>query len=83
MIPSTERGFGECSRCKGTYSTRWKPAKCQRCGFHLGGTYQPATKKPKNCCPGAVVVIATKDMTIFSAKTEDRCFVMKERHVLL
>ena len=81
MAPSTKRGFGECPQCKGTYSTHWKPPKCQRCGFHLGGTYQPATKKPKSCCPGAVVVIATKEMTIFSMKTStrDNCsFVMKE-----
>jgi len=83
MIPSTstKRGFGECSRCKSTYSTRWKPAKCQRCGFHLDGMKEPATKKPKSCCPGAVVVLATKEMSIFSARTstrDDRCFVMKE-----
>ena len=42
---------------------------------------QLATKKPKTCCPGAVVVIATKEMSIFSAKTstrDDCCFVMKE-----
>ena len=42
---------------------------------------EPATKKPKSCCPAAVVVIATEEMSIFSAKTsthDDRCFVMKE-----
>ena len=78
---STKRGFGECPHCKNTYSTRWKPANCQACGFHLGGSKEPATKKPKSCCPGAVVVVATKEMSIFSAKTstrDDRCFVLKE-----
>ena len=83
MIPSscTKRGFGECPQCKGTYSTRWKPANCHGCGFFLGGSKEPATKKPKSCCPAAVVVIATEEMSIFSAKTstrDDRCFVMKE-----
>ena len=68
---STKRGFGECSQCKGTYATRWKPAKCQRRGFHLGGTYQPATKKPKSCCPGAVVVIATKEGDMFFCSHKD------------
>ena len=83
MIPSTctKRGFGECPQCKSTYSTRWKPANCHACGFFLGGSKEPATKKPKSCCPAAVVVIATEEMSIFSTKTstrDDRCFVMKE-----
>ena len=78
---STKRGFGECPQCKSSYSTRWKPANCQGCGFFLGGSKEPASKKPKSCCPDAVVVTATKEMSIFSTKTstrDDRCFVMKE-----
>ena len=83
MIPSmsTKWGFGECSQCQTTYSMLWKPVNCQGCGFFLGGSYKPAIKKPKNCCRGAVVVTATEEMSIFSAKTitcDDRCFVMKE-----
>ena len=82
MIPSTstKRGFGECPQCKGTYSTRWKPANCHGCVFFLGVSKEPATKKPKSCCPAAVVVIATEEMSIFSAKTstcDDRCFDVK------
>ena len=78
---STKWGFGKCPHCKNTYSTHWKPANCQACGFHLGGSKEPATKKPKSCCPGTVVVVATKEMLIFLAKTstcDDRCFVLKE-----
>ena len=82
MLPSTctKRGFGECPQCKSTYSTHWKPANYEVCGFFLGGSKEPATKKQKSCCSAAVVVIAT-EMSIFSAKTstrDDRCFVMKE-----
>ena len=83
MIPSTstKRGFGECPQCRHAFSNRWKPANCAECGFHLGGTKEPASKKPKICCPSAVVVISTEESTIISTKTstrDDRCFVLKE-----
>ena len=90
MIPSTskKRGFGECPPWKSTYSTRWKPVNCHGCGFFLGESKEPETKKPKSCCPAVIVVIATEEMSIFSAKTGTRdsfCFVMNDRrrHVLL
>ena len=83
MIPSTstKRGYGECPQCQKSCSTRWKPVHCKECGFHLGGTKEPAAKKTKSCCPSAVVVASTVEMSVISTKTsarDDRCFVVKE-----
>ena len=68
---SSKRGFVECPRCKNVYATRWKPANysnCHCCGFHLGGSKKPSTKKPKSYCPVAVVVM----LSISSARTSAR-----------
>lgn len=65
-----------------TYSTRWKLPTCTACNFHLGGTKEPAVKRPKISCHSAVVVVSKDKMTIYSVKTstrDDRCFVLKER----
>ena len=68
-------------KCQTSYSTRWKPVNCKECGFYLGGSKEPATKKTKSCCPSAVVVTSTVEMSLISTKTstrDDRCFVFKE-----
>ena len=65
----------------GSQQTAETARTSQGCGFFLGGSKEPASKKPKSCCPDAVVVTAPKEMSIFSTKTstrDDRCFVMKK-----
>ena len=69
----SQRGRGSCPNCKAEYFNRSKPPQCGMCGYALGGTFEPSTKKAKYS-PQAVEV----SDGIFSVKTstrDDRCFV--------
>ena len=69
----SQRGRGPCPNCKAEYFNRSKPPQCGMCGYALGGTFEPSTKKAKYS-PQAVEV----SDGIFSVKTstrDDRCFV--------
>ena len=75
---STERGFGSCPQCGHSYVTRRKPPNCEECGYDLGGTNQPAPKKPKRNCPSVVLFVGSSHVSCKTSTKEDRCFVIKE-----
>ena len=75
---STKRGFGSCPQCGHSYVTRRKPPNCEECGYDLGGTNQPAPKKPKRNCPSAVLFVGSSHFSCKTSTKEDRCFVIKE-----
>ena len=75
---STKRGFGSCPQCGHSYVTRRKPPNCEECGYDLGGTNQPAPKKPKRNCPSAVLFVGSSHFSCKTSTKDDRCFVIKE-----
>ncbi|KXJ09785.1 HMG domain-containing protein 3 [Exaiptasia diaphana] len=75
----TRRGKGSCPKCGTDYPCRYKPEKCSKCDFHLGGSFQP--KKPKRakaCCPDVVEVVSQSIYSVKTSSKDDRCFVVKE-----
>ena len=74
----TKRGKGNCPNCSESYSCRYKPETCSKCGCHLGGSFQAKNaKRAKNICPDVVRITPS----IYSTKTstkDDRCFVVSE-----
>lgn len=44
----SRRGTGKCGNklCSKSYTNRWRPKYCE-CGYYLGGTYEPSSKKAK------------------------------------
>ena len=68
----SNRGRGNCPRCSEGYSNRAKPPSCPKCGYELGGKFQP--KKVKSNSAPIVEVCHG----LFSCRTtgrDDRCFV--------
>ena len=75
---NTKRGFGSCPQCGRSYFTRRKPPNCEECGYDLGGTNQPAPKKPKRNCPSAVLFVGSSHFSCKTSTKDDRCFFIKE-----
>ena len=78
---STKRGFGSvgsCPQCGHSYFTRRKLPNCEECGYDLGGTNQPAPKKPKRNCPSAVLFVGSSHFSCKTSTKDDRCFFIKE-----
>ncbi|KXJ14699.1 HMG domain-containing protein 3 [Exaiptasia diaphana] len=73
----TKRGRGKCPSCNEEYVSRYKPLKCTKCGFELGGSYVPTKKKAKKCFPD-VVQITSSIYSVKASPKDDRCFVVKE-----
>ena len=79
MATWSGRGQGACPNCSTTYSSRWKPANCPKCGFELGGS-APVAKAQKMCCPPAVNICGA----LYSIRTslrDDRCLVYSENNL--
>ena len=51
---------------------------CEECGYDLGGTNQPAPKKPKRNCPSAVLFVGSSHFSCKTSTKDDRCFFIKE-----
>lgn len=47
------REQGASPNCSTTYSSRWKPSNCSKCGFQLGDS-APVAKAQKMSCPSAI-----------------------------
>ncbi|CAB4033203.1 Hypothetical predicted protein, partial [Paramuricea clavata] len=69
----SQRGRGSCPNCKAQYFNRYKPSKCGMCGYALGGTFEPSTKKVKYS-PKAVE-ISKGVYSVTTSTRDDRCFV--------
>jgi ribosomal protein L37AE/L43A len=69
----SQRGRGSCPNCKAQYFNRYKPSKCGMCGYALGGTFEPSTKKVKYS-PRAVE-ISKGIYSVTTSTRDDRCFV--------
>lgn len=79
LFPQSKRGQGFCPECKATFFNRYKPQKCTACNFHLGGTYQPKSKKPKPYAPACVFLYSLESWRFYSVKThakDSRCIVI-------
>lgn len=88
--PQSRRGKGHCASCGTEFHNRYKPEKCVKCGYGIGGTYVPSAasiqKKARESVPDAVMLFSTTDTSLFSVKTSkrnDRCFIVKESNDLL
>ena len=78
MATWSGRGQGTCPKCSTTYSSRWKPANCPKCGFELGGSASVA--KAQMCCPPAVNICGA----LYSIRTslrDNRCLVYSENNL--
>ena len=53
-------------------------SNCEECGYDLGGTNQPAPKKPKRNCPSAVLFVGSSHFSCKTSTKDDRCFFIKE-----
>ena len=76
MATWSSRGQGSCPKCSTSYSSRWKPANCSKCGFELGGS-APVSKAEKMCCPPAVNIGSGLN-SIRTSSRDDRCFMYSE-----
>ena len=79
MATWSGRGQGACPKCSTTYSSRWKPANCPKCGFELGGS-APVAKAQKMCCPPAVNICGAL-YSIRTSSRDDRCLVYSENNL--
>ena len=79
MATWSGRGQGACPNCSTTYSSRWKPANCPKCGFELGGS-APVAKAQKMCCPPAVNICGAL-YSIRTSSRDDRCLVYSENNL--
>ena len=79
MATWSGRGQGTCPKCSTTYSSRWKPANCPKCGFELGGS-APVAKAQKMCCPPAVNICGAL-YSIRTSSRDDRCLVYSEKNL--
>ena len=79
MATWSGRGQGACPKCSTTYSSRWKPANCPKCGFELGGS-APVAKAQKICCPPAVNICGAL-YSIRTSSRDDRCLVYSENNL--
>ena len=72
----SHRGQGSCPQCKSKFFNRYKPEKCQTCGCHLGGSYQPKAKKQKMEVPQCVLLMQQGSCRFYSFRTvrNHRCF---------
>ena len=70
------RGQGSCPQCKSKFFNGYKPEKCQTCGCHLGGSYQPKAKKQKMEVPQCVLLMQQGRCRFYSCRTvrNHRCF---------
>ena len=73
MATWSGRGQGACPNCSTTYSSRWKPSNCSKCGFELGGS-ATVSKAQKMCCPPAVNICGGL-YSIRTSSRDDRCLV--------
>ena len=76
IIFQSQRGKGSCPKCSAVYLNRYKPEKCQSCGCHIGGHYQPQIKKQKIDVPQCVEFLNHETCRFFSSRTVRnlRCF---------
>ena len=79
MATWSGRGQGACPNCSATYSSRWKPSNCSKCGFELGGS-APVSKAQKMCCPSAVNICGGLH-SIRTSSRDDRCLVYSENNL--
>lgn len=71
------RGKGACPQCSLPYANRYKPDFCS-CGFQLGGSFEPKTKKRKiNEGNTEVVEVLPRVYSTKSSTRNDRCIVTK------
>ena len=78
MTTWTGRGQGACPNCSTTYSSRWKPSNCSKCGFELGGS--PSAPKAQMGCPPAVNLCGGL-YSIRTSSRDDRCLVYTENNL--
>ena len=79
MATWSGRGQGACPNYSTTYSSRWKPSNCSKCGFELGGS-APVSKAQKMCCPPAVNICGGL-YSIRTSSRDDRCLVYSENNL--
>ena len=79
MATWSSRAQGACPNCSTTYSSRWKPSNCSKCGFELGGS-APVSKAQKMCCPPALNICGGL-YSIRTSSTDDRCLVYSENNL--
>ena len=60
------------------YFNRYKPEICQSCGFHIGDSFQPKSKKQKDDVPQCVELLKHQSCRFFSSRTVRnlRCLVI-------
>ena len=79
MATWSGRGQGACPNCSATYSSRWKPSNCSKCGFELGGS-APVSKAQKMCCPPAVNICGGLH-SIRTSSRDDCCLVYSKNNL--
>ena len=68
----SNRGRGKCPRCSEGYSNRAKPPSCPKCGYELGGKFQPKKVKSNNA---PIVEVCHGLFSCWTTGRDDRCFV--------
>ena len=72
------RGKGTCSNCGQAYACRYKPERCCKCNFYLGGSFQPKNIKRQRKNNPEVVRVTQEIFSVKTSTKDDRCFVIKE-----
>lgn len=74
----SKRGKGSCPGCGEEYACRYKPEKCSKCGYDLGGSFEPKNAKRSKKCNPDVVRVTPEIFSVKTSKKDDRCFVVRE-----
>ena len=74
----SKRGKGSCPGCGEEYACRYKPEKCSKCGYDLGGLFEPKNAKHSKKCNPDVVRVTPEIFSVKTSKKDDQCFVVRE-----